>query len=86
MLNLQRVEFDPAGPPRYEQLARFIADAIENGSLASGFRLPTVRKLAAKLNVNSTTVTSALRALDELPGQIARAEHAREQDEKRLAR
>jgi GntR family transcriptional regulator len=48
---------DPSDPtPIYAQLDRAIRAAIASGRLRIGDRLPTVRQLAADLNVNANTV------------------------------
>jgi DNA-binding transcriptional MocR family regulator len=56
---------DDAGPPRYEQLARYIERAIRDGRLAPGDRLPTVRRLAVDLGLSATTINSAFELLAE---------------------
>jgi DNA-binding transcriptional MocR family regulator len=67
------------GGPRYLQIADFIENALSDGSLKPGDRLPPQRRLAALLKVDLTTVT---RAYDEakrrnlLEGQGARGTYA----------
>lgn len=50
---------DPAGGPRYLQIAGLIGDAVAAGTLRPGDRLPPQRKLAELLDVDLTTVTRA---------------------------
>src|SRR5512136_1001071 len=64
---------DPAGArlpaaelPRYEQIARRYAAAIEAGTLAPGERFPSVRHLAAEERASVTTVVQALARLESL--------------------
>ncbi|MGB9680193.1 MAG: PLP-dependent aminotransferase family protein [Minisyncoccia bacterium] len=45
----------------YEQIKRF----IENGSLISGYKLPTIRSLAKELDVNNITVINAYKLLEQ---------------------
>jgi GntR family transcriptional regulator/MocR family aminotransferase len=49
--------------PLYSQLYRHIRGEIENGRLASGSRLPSVRKLAAHLGISRTPVEDAYQQL-----------------------
>lgn len=55
-----------AAPPRYEQIARRYAEAIEAGTLAPGERFPSVRQLATEEDVSVTTVVQALARLEAL--------------------
>ena len=55
-------ELSPNGGPRYLQIADFIERALSDGSLQPGDRLPPQRSLAARLQVDLTTIT---RAYDE---------------------
>jgi DNA-binding transcriptional regulator YhcF (GntR family) len=50
--------------PPYEQLRLQVIDAVRIGALASGARLPTVRKLAAELSLAPNTVARAYRELE----------------------
>jgi DNA-binding transcriptional regulator YhcF (GntR family) len=49
----------------YEQIRMQIADQVRTGRLASGTRLPTVRRLAEDLRVAPGTVARAYRILEE---------------------
>ena len=62
-LSFQNLNFEDAGPPRYEQLASFIERTIKDGSLMPGERLPTVRRMASDLGVSATTISSAFELL-----------------------
>lgn len=55
--------------PIYYQIASSIARQIEEGSLASGERLPSARTLAASLGVNMHTVLKAYSHLEDV-GQV----------------
>jgi len=60
-----RLSIDPAASaPPFEQLRRQVADAVAEGSLAPGTRMPTVRALAAELDLAVNTVAKAYRALE----------------------
>lgn len=50
---------DPASGPRYLQIVELIAQAVAQGVLRPGDRLPPQRRLAEQLNVDLTTVTRA---------------------------
>ena len=52
-------------PPRYEQIAGALCQAIRSGQLKPGDRLPTLRRLASDLRVSLTTVTAAFKSLAE---------------------
>ena len=52
-------------PPRYEQIAGALCQAIRSGELKPGDRLPTLRRLASDLGVSLTTVTAAFKSLAE---------------------
>src|SRR5512137_1116011 len=52
--------------PRYEQIARRYAEAIEAGTLAPGERFPSVRHLAAEERASVTTVVQALARLEAM--------------------
>lgn len=52
-------ELDPAGGPRYLQIVRLIEQAVSDGRLRPGDRLPPQRRLAELFDVDLTTVTRA---------------------------
>ena len=52
-------------PPRYEQIANALCQAIRSGELKPGDRLPTLRRVASDLGVSLTTVTAAFKSLAE---------------------
>ncbi len=59
------VRLDPrAARPLFDQLRTQIIDAIRDGRLAPGTRLPTVRELAAELGLAVNTVARAYRELE----------------------
>src|SRR5215470_7259007 len=51
------------GAPVYLQIAGAIRTQVESGALVSGERLPTIRALAERLDVNRDTVAAAYEAL-----------------------
>lgn len=59
---------------RYEQLAQFIVGMIENGTLASGMRLPSVRAVGKQHHMSISTVLQAYRLLEERGLVTARAQ------------
>ena len=59
------VEHDSPTPP-YEQVREQIRARVDDGSLAPGTRLPTVRGLAAELGLAANTVARAYRELEGL--------------------
>ena len=64
-----------SGVPLYEQIAHQVLELIEAGVLKPGDQLPTIRELAAKLNINFNTVARAYRILDQ--GEIISTQHGR---------
>ncbi|MCD2499208.1 MULTISPECIES: GntR family transcriptional regulator [Microbacterium] len=59
------ITIDPAaGTPPFEQLRVQIIDAIATGELPAGDKLPTVRRLAADLEIAPGTVARAYRELE----------------------
>src|SRR5262245_47987877 len=52
-----------SGAPVYLQIAGAIRAQVESGGLASGEKLPTIRALAERLDVNRDTVAAAYEAL-----------------------
>ncbi|MFD0785737.1 GntR family transcriptional regulator, partial [Micromonospora azadirachtae] len=57
------VDLDSSVPP-YEQVRGQLAEMIGDGRLPVGTRLPTVRQLAADLNLAPNTVARAYRELE----------------------
>jgi DNA-binding transcriptional regulator YhcF (GntR family) len=53
-----------ASDPPFEQVRRQVTGAVADGSLAPGTRMPTVRALAAELDLAVNTVAKAYRALE----------------------
>lgn len=49
--------------PMYRQIYISVRNAVENGSLKKGTKLPSIRKLSESLGVSKTTVTSAYEQL-----------------------
>ncbi|MBI5433682.1 MAG: GntR family transcriptional regulator [Planctomycetes bacterium] len=67
-----RLRVDPTSPePIFEQLVFRVKEAIAQGSLAGGDRLPSVRELARDASINPNTVARAYEAL-EAEGVIVR--------------
>ena len=58
------IDPDAAAPP-YEQIRAQVAEAVRGGSLPVGTRLPTVRALAADLELAPNTVARAYRLLEQ---------------------
>ncbi|GAB2548807.1 GntR family transcriptional regulator [Brachybacterium huguangmaarense] len=59
-----RIDRHAAEPP-VRQICEQVARAVQDGALAPGTRLPTVRALAADLDVAVNTVAKAFRRLEE---------------------
>jgi DNA-binding transcriptional regulator YhcF (GntR family) len=60
------ITVDPHGAePPFEQIRAQIAGQIDDGTLAAGDRLPTVRRLADDLGVAANTVARAYRELEQ---------------------
>lgn len=53
-----------SGIPVYKQIINFIYYEIGSGNFRIGDRLPTIKELTEKLNVNPNTVAKAYRELD----------------------
>jgi len=70
MLPVVRIpDVQPAGQsdlPVYQQIAAQLREQIENGEVAEGMRLPTIRSLANRLGVNRDTVSLAYESLASL--------------------
>ncbi len=65
MMRSVRIRLDPeAQNPLSTQLSSAIARRIQSGTLAPGSRLPTVRSLAADLDLAANTVAKAYRELE----------------------
>jgi GntR family transcriptional regulator len=66
------LRIDPKSPePVFEQIVFRTKDAIAQGRLRAGDRLPSVRELARELSINPNTVARAYEAL-EADGVIVR--------------
>ena len=55
-----------SGIPIYRQIIHRVQSAVAEGQLAAGDRLPTIRAVHEKLNVNPNTVAKAYRELEHL--------------------
>lgn len=53
-----------SGKPPFDQLRMAVIDAVRDGRLAPGTRLPTVRDLAGRLGLAANTVARAYRELE----------------------
>lgn len=51
--------------PLYMQIYNQLRKYIENGSIGSGYKLPTIRSLAKELGVNNITVINAYKVLEQ---------------------
>ncbi|WAA65058.1 GntR family transcriptional regulator [Microbacterium oxydans] len=59
------ISVDPSGAiAPFEQVRSQIADSIRSGELPEGYRLPSIRQLAADLRVAAGTVAKAYTALE----------------------
>lgn len=59
------IALDPASSdPPYEQVRTAVVRQVDDGTLAGGDRLPTVRQLAAALGIAANTVAKAYRELE----------------------
>lgn len=62
-----QLAIDPASAtPKNVQLHTQIQEAVKNGTLAAGTKLPTVRALAAQLDVAPYTIARVYRQLEDL--------------------
>jgi DNA-binding transcriptional regulator YhcF (GntR family) len=62
---VQGLQLDPdSTTPLFEQLRRGVIDAVRDGRLTPGTRLPTVRVLAADLGLAVNTVARTYRELE----------------------
>jgi len=67
---------DPASPvPPYEQVREQLSTMIGSGVLSPGTRLPTIRQLAADLDVAPGTITRAYRELETAGNIVSRGRH-----------
>jgi len=57
---------DPGDSHLYQALARELAGAIESGTLKTGDRLPSTRKISARYRVSMATAVQAFRELESL--------------------
>lgn len=64
-LNDIKIDRGSSAPPAYLQLAEYIIYLIQSGKIAPGERLPSIRDVSAKIDVNRGTVLSAYRKLQE---------------------
>jgi GntR family transcriptional regulator len=55
----------PGMGPRYEQLYRYVAQAIRNGGLGAGLQLPPEREIATRAGLSRVTVRKAFAKLVE---------------------
>ena len=59
------IDVDPSGAvPVYEQVRTQLAEMIVTGALPQGFRLPTIRQLAADLALAPGTIARVYRELE----------------------
>ncbi|MET0820288.1 MAG: GntR family transcriptional regulator [Aeromicrobium sp.] len=59
------LQIDPlSAEPPFEQVRRQVAEGAASGSMPAGHKLPTVRALAATLDLATNTVAKAYRALE----------------------
>ena len=66
MATVLPVTIDHNSPvPPFEQLRVHIVEAVRNGSLAAGTRLPPVRRLAEELGLAANTVARSYRELEQ---------------------
>ena len=70
------ITVDPASPvPPYEQVREQLSTMIRSGVLNHGTRLPTIRQLAADLDVAPGTITRAYRELETAGDIVSRGRH-----------
>jgi DNA-binding transcriptional MocR family regulator len=58
--------------PRYEQLAQLIVSTVDNGTLAPGMRLPSVRAISEQQGISVSTALQAYRLLEDRGVLVAR--------------
>ncbi len=61
--------------PPYEQIREQLATMINSGVLLAGTRLPTIRQLAADLEIAPGTITRAYRELETAGHIVSRGRH-----------
>jgi DNA-binding transcriptional MocR family regulator len=72
-IKFPRVRLKRGGPvPLYRQLRDAILEAVRNGTIPVGSRLPPTRELARRLGVNRTTVCSAYEKLEAEGNVVSR--------------
>lgn len=70
------VVVDPASHvPPYEQVRAQLAALVDDGTLAPGHRLPTVRRMADDLGLAVNTVARAYRELEQAGAVVTRGRH-----------
>ncbi len=65
MDTISSVDLSAGHGPKYQRLAEAIRTAIDEGTLSSGARLPTVREMAYQLGITPGTVARAYRLLTD---------------------
>lgn len=73
--DLAKPDLETGNAPKYQQIATWLADAIANGTLQVGEKLPPQRSLAYELSVTIGTITRAYGELEKR--QLVRAEVGR---------
>ena len=66
------MDMDTPTPYRYERLAELIVGMIDNGALAAGTRLPSVRAVSEQHSISISTVLQAYRLLEDRGILVAR--------------
>ncbi|MFM0320759.1 GntR family transcriptional regulator, partial [Paraburkholderia nemoris] len=66
------MDMDTPTPYRYERLADLIVGMIDNGALAAGTRLPSVRAVSQQHSISISTVLQAYRLLEDRGILVAR--------------
>ena len=49
--------------PRYQQIKKYLCDAIKSGEYSVGYKIPTENQLASQFSVSRMTVNKAIRDL-----------------------
>jgi DNA-binding transcriptional MocR family regulator len=63
---------NPDTATRYEQLVKFIVSMVDNGTLAPGVRLPSVRTISEQQGISISTTLQAYRLLEDRGVVVAR--------------